>query len=46
MASIAVSTVPKPVMMTVSALGAAVPMASSSSMPPIRGILRSLMMRS
>ncbi len=46
MASIAVSTVPKPVMMMVSALGAAAPTASSSSMPPMRGIFRSLMMRS
>ena len=41
--AIAVSTVPKPVMMIVSALGAACPMASRSSMPPMRGILRSLM---
>ena len=34
------------VMMTVSAFGAACPICSSSSIPPMRGILRSLMTRS
>jgi hypothetical protein len=42
MASMAVSTVPKPVMITVTTWGAARPTCSSSSMPPIRGIFMSL----
>ena len=43
MASIAVSTVPKPVMITVSTFGVRLPISSSSSMPPIFGIFKSLM---
>jgi hypothetical protein len=46
MASMAVSTVPNPVMITVSASGAVRAISSSSAMPPILGIFRSLITRS